>query len=112
MQEMTGCHGAGVAGLGRVWFMVGLIVFGVAAGVLLTGASRAQTPKAHFVGSESCKSCHAATYTSWKQTRMANVVCDPKERPEAVLGDFLHPDPVVTFGLDQVGFVYGSRWKQ
>jgi predicted CXXCH cytochrome family protein len=82
--------------------------------MLLTGGARAQTtaPKAHFVGSESCKSCHAATYASWKQTRMANVVRDPKEHPEAVLGDFLHPDPLVTFGLDQVAFVYGSRWKQ
>lgn len=54
-------------------------------------------------------SCHAATYTSWKQTRMANVVRDPKEHPEAALGDFLHPDPLVTFGLDQIAFVYGSR---
>jgi hypothetical protein len=39
-------------------------------------------------------------------------VRDPKEHPEAVLGDFLHPDPLVTFGLDQLAFVYGSRWKQ
>ena len=79
---------------------------------LMPGAAGAEAPKAHFVGSESCKSCHAATYDGWKQTRMANVVRDPKEHPEAVLGDFLHPDPVVTFGLDQVAFVYGSRWKQ
>ena len=35
-----------------------------------------------------------------------------KEHPEAVLGDFKHDDPVRTFGLDQVAFVYGSRWKQ
>lgn len=43
---------------------------------------------------------------------MANVVRDPKEHPDAVLGDFSHPDPVVTFDLSQVAFVYGSRWKQ
>ena len=43
---------------------------------------------------------------------MANVVRDPKEHPEAVLGDFAHANPIVTFGLDQVAFVYGSRWKQ
>jgi len=43
---------------------------------------------------------------------MANVVRDPKEHPDAVLADFLHPDPLVTFGIDQVAFVYGSRWKQ
>jgi predicted CXXCH cytochrome family protein len=39
-------------------------------------------------------------------------VSDPKVSPEAVLGDFVHPDPVRTFGLDEVAFVYGSRWKQ
>jgi hypothetical protein len=47
-----------------------------------------------------------------KQTRMANVVRDPCEHPEAVLGDFAHPDPLRTFGLDQVAFVYGNRHKQ
>ena len=43
---------------------------------------------------------------------MANVVRDPKVHPEAVLGDFTHPNPLVTFSLDQVAFVYGSHWKQ
>jgi predicted CXXCH cytochrome family protein len=43
---------------------------------------------------------------------MANVVRDPKVHPDAVLGDFTHPDPVRTFTLSQVAFVYGSRWKQ
>jgi predicted CXXCH cytochrome family protein len=75
-------------------------------------AAAAQQPKAHFVGSQSCKHCHEAQSAGWKQTRMANVVRDPKEHPEAVLGDFAHDNPVRTFGLDQVAFVYGSRWKQ
>ena len=43
---------------------------------------------------------------------MANVVRDPKEHPDAVLGDFVRPDPIRTFGLDDVAFVYGSRYKQ
>lgn len=68
--------------------------------------------KPHFVGSQSCKNCHSQQYNGWKQTRMANVVRDPKTHPEAVLGDFTHPDPVRTFSLDQVAFVYGSRYKQ
>ena len=85
--------------------------------VLLVGLSiavvaRAQEPKAHFVGSKSCKPCHEAQFNGWKQTRMANVIRDPKEHPEAVLGDFVHDDPIRTFSLDQVAFVYGSRWKQ
>jgi predicted CXXCH cytochrome family protein len=66
----------------------------------------------HFVGSESCRGCHAQVYDSWKQTRMANIVRDPKEHPEAVLGDFAHPTAAVTFKLSDVAFVYGSRYKQ
>src|SRR6201987_2004738 len=66
----------------------------------------------NFVGSESCKGCHTQTYNSWKQTRMANVVRDPKTHPDAVLGDFSHPNPIRTFDLNQVAFVYGSRYKQ
>ena len=79
---------------------------------LVSTAVLGQSPAAHFAGSESCEKCHAEAYKRWKQTRMANVVRDPKVHPEAVLGDFAHPNPIVTFGLDQVAFVYGSRWKQ
>ena len=43
---------------------------------------------------------------------MANVVTDPKEHPEAVIPDFTKPDPLLTFKLDDVAFVYGSKWKQ
>ena len=67
--------------------------------------------EAHFAGSDSCAKCHEAIYKNWKQTRMANVVRDPKMHPDAVLGDFAHPDPARTFSLDDVAFVYGSRWK-
>lgn len=80
--------------------------------LLLVPAAFAQQPKARFVGSKSCRSCHAAEYDGWKQTRMANIVQDPRQHPEAVLGDFKRPNPLVTFTLDQVAFVYGSRYKQ
>ncbi len=43
---------------------------------------------------------------------MANVIVDPKVHPEAVLPDFNTPDPLLTFPLDAVSFVYGSKWKQ
>jgi hypothetical protein len=68
--------------------------------LLMTLQGRAQTAaeKPHYVGSEKCKSCHADLYAGWKQTRMANVVRDPKEHPEAVLGDFAHPDPLRAVG--------------
>jgi predicted CXXCH cytochrome family protein len=80
-----------------------------------TGAAAAtiqsQAP-AQYVGSQSCRRCHAPTYERWSKTRMANVVRDPKQHPDAVLPDFSKPDPLLTFKLDDVAFVYGSKWKQ
>src|SRR5580698_1459279 len=68
--------------------------------------------QARYVGSAACEKCHADLYSGWKLTRMANVVLDPKQHPEAVLGDFSKPDPARTFELGDVAFTYGSRWKQ
>lgn len=93
-------------------------IFFVAGTLLLAfpGPSPAaqQVTKLHaaYVGSQKCQSCHQTEYTGWKATRMANVVRDPKQHPEAVLGDFSTPSPVRDFSLDQVAFVYGSRYKQ
>ena len=86
--------------------------FVVALTALLTMPAFAQQSKAQFVGSERCQSCHTAAYNGWKQTRMANVVQDPKTHPRAVLADFTTPNPLLTFSLDEIAFVYGSRWKQ
>ena len=82
--------------------------------VYLSNAQEAskEGSKPNFTGSESCRKCHQEQYQGWQQTRMANVVRDPKKHPEAVLGDFSHPDPGRTFDLGEVAFVYGSRWKQ
>jgi hypothetical protein len=41
---------------------------------------------------------------------MANVVRDPNEHPEAVLGDFTQANPLVTFDLKDIAFIYGSRY--
>jgi predicted CXXCH cytochrome family protein len=67
---------------------------------------------ATFVGSRACARCHAAIYDRWKTTRMANVVRDPREHPDAIAPDLAKPDPLVTFTRDEIAFVYGSRWKQ
>jgi predicted CXXCH cytochrome family protein len=66
---------------------------------------------AHYVGSESCEKCHADIYSRWKKTPMANVVLDPKVHPDAIIPD-LNTNNVAKFTLDQVAFVYGSKWKQ
>jgi predicted CXXCH cytochrome family protein len=65
-----------------------------------------------YVGSLACQRCHATTFERWSHTRMANVVTDPKVNPSVVIPDFSKPDPLVTFKLQDVAFVYGSKWKQ
>ena len=67
---------------------------------------------AHYVGSAACESCHKEIFGRWRRTRMANVVRDPREHPDAIIPDFSQPNPVLTFTKDDVAFVYGSRWKQ
>ncbi len=67
---------------------------------------------AHYVGSAACKDCHSEIYARWKVTRMANVVQDPHEHPDAILPDLSKPDPLVKFGREDVALTYGSRWKQ
>ena len=43
---------------------------------------------------------------------MANVVRDPKTHPGIIIPDLSKPDPLVKFGLNDIAFVYGSKWKQ
>jgi hypothetical protein len=66
----------------------------------------------HYVGSAACKTCHPQIYERWKKTRMANVVRDPKDHPDAILPDLSRPNPLVKFTKDDIAFVYGSKWKQ
>ena len=65
-----------------------------------------------FVGSLACQSCHQDIYDRWKDTLMANVLQDARERPEVILGDFSTPDPLVTFRKEDIDFTYGTKWKQ
>jgi len=77
-----------------------------------SSAASMAAPSTAYVGSQACRRCHTTTYDRWAKTRMANVVRDPREHPEAVLGDFSKADPAVTFKLSDVALTYGSRWKQ
>jgi predicted CXXCH cytochrome family protein len=89
----------------EAWMLLGSLL-------LMMPGALAQGAKAKFVGSAACERCHASEFKGWETTRMANVVRDPHAHPEAVLGDFSAADPVRSFGLGDVAFVYGSRWKQ
>jgi predicted CXXCH cytochrome family protein len=70
------------------------------------------TTAAQYAGSAACKGCHEGIYARWSKSRMANVVRDPRQHPDAIIPDLSKPDPVVTFTKDDIAFVYGSRWKQ
>nr|HEX4315349.1 cytochrome c3 family protein [Kofleriaceae bacterium] len=65
-----------------------------------------------YAGSLACRPCHAQIYDRWAKTPMANVVRDPREHPDAIIPDLATPNPLVTFGVADIAFVYGSRWKQ
>src|SRR5262245_42084286 len=92
----------------------GPLVVAVAAfaGVAYGSAQGPQSTEATYVGSAVCGLWHAPIFNRWKQTRMANVVRDPREHPEAVLPDFARPDPLRSFQIDDVALVYGSKFKQ
>ena len=70
------------------------------------------TPAARYVGSAGCRSCHTDIFDRWRKTRMANVVRDPAEHPDAIIPDLLNADPIVKFTKADVALVYGSKWKQ
>jgi predicted CXXCH cytochrome family protein len=97
------------------WLRYSLFVF-VAGAVGAAGCtSRAEPPAGatkSFTGSKACESCHQDIYKRWKDTLMANVIQDPTTRPNAIIGDFSVPNPLVSFRKDDVAFTYGSKWKQ
>jgi predicted CXXCH cytochrome family protein len=97
--------------------VLAMFLWGLAATFPQTPAHSPKSPrsvplKAQYVGSLACKTCHSQIYDRWKTTRMANVVRDPKEHPDAILPDFSKADPLVTFTKNDIAFVYGNRWKQ
>jgi predicted CXXCH cytochrome family protein len=106
----------------HIWIVIGIVALSVSvAETQQRSPAAAGQPPAHatsalggrtYVGSQTCATCHRAVYDRWSKTRMANVVTDPKVHPELVLGDFANRTPAVNFTLDQVAFVYGTKWKQ
>jgi predicted CXXCH cytochrome family protein len=92
----------------RIGVLAGAVALGA---VWLAGQSPAPSTAA-YVGSAACGRCHAPIADRWARTRMANVVRDPREHPEAIAADFTTPNPLVTFTTDQIAFVYGSKFKQ
>ena len=93
-----------------IYFAALLWSAAVAASPVLAQKSESRSPE--YAGSAACRTCHAAIYERWTHTRMANVVRDPAEHPDAIIPDMTKPDPHVTFTAHDIAFVYGSKWKQ
>jgi hypothetical protein len=94
--------------------MLAFFLTSTLSGYAQTPLSTAQTTPAGraYVGSKACRTCHPQIYARWEKTRMANVVLDPRQHPDAILPDFSKPDPLLTFKKDDVALIYGSKWKQ
>ena len=93
-------------------FRVGVLSALVAIGTVWLAGQSPAPAAATYVGSAACARCHGPIFDRWKKTRMANVVRDPREHPDAIVADFSRPNPLVTFTTDQIAFVYGSKFKQ
>ena len=66
------------------------VLFGAgqsSSGNTVAAAQSAAPAAGTYTGSAACARCHAPIYDRWKQTRMANVVRDPKEHPDAIIPD-------------------------
>src|SRR5579871_853486 len=100
----------------QIWQLVSYIrhLPQVASLVPAANAAEASPPADHerYAGSIACKGCHEEIYARWIKTRMANVVRDPREHPDAIIPDISKPNGVYNFTIDDVSLVYGSRWKQ
>ena len=81
---------------------------------LIRAAPAQESPAAlpAYTGSAACKLCHPVVYSRWQKTRMANVVRDPRDHPDAILPDLSKENPLVTFKPQDIALVYGSKWKQ
>ena len=101
------------------------VIFGsVVCSMLLAAAPvMAADSKKEFVGSQSCKMCHAEEFKSWKETYHSKIV-QPKKT--GILKDVVakwatdgkNPGPTVSnvtgkpAKLEDVQYVVGSKWKQ
>ncbi|HEY3316441.1 MAG TPA: ammonia-forming cytochrome c nitrite reductase subunit c552 [Bacillota bacterium] len=62
----------------------------------------------NYVGSETCKTCHAQKYADWKGTAHSKMIQDPKA-PGAIVGDFATN---TKFAVDKVALVVAGQMTQ
>jgi hypothetical protein len=62
-----------------------------------------------FVGSGACKDCHEEITLKWEKTLHARMMQDPKEKPDAILGDMTQNLP---FKKEDIAYSLGNHWTQ
>jgi hypothetical protein len=99
-----------------------LVLAGLVSAFLLGGRAVA-APDKEYVGSDRCKTCHAAQFDTWKKTYHSKMV---RKKDEGILkavvenwaGNSANPGPTKSNvdgkprTLEDVVFVIGSKWKQ
>jgi predicted CXXCH cytochrome family protein len=91
-----------------------VVCFALFSGLLLAQTNTDQTTAKEYVGSEVCAACHDQHYDGWKSTlhgmmEQEVIKAGPNKN---VLGDFSSKDSDLTFTLDDVDLLVGSRSKQ
>ena len=78
--------------------------------ISLLDKSYSQT-HATYVGSENCKKCHEENFKGWKTTLHSKMIQSPADI-DTIEADFSSNDPDLTFTLEDVDLIIGSRFKQ
>lgn len=91
-----------------VWGIVGCVAAPVDGGGP-AGIDAATVAKKDYVGSGSCAECHEEMHARWKKTLHARMMQDPKENPDAILGDFAQKLP---FETEDIKYTLGNHWTQ
>jgi hypothetical protein len=99
-------------------FITILIVALAWVGVTVTQAQGNQPPAPTYVGSDKCKTCHAAVMGQWSQTLHPKMIQDPaKSKDQVILADFLKQSTRITdtkqqFTGKDVVLTMGWRYRQ
>lgn len=64
-----------------------------------------------YVGSQSCKGCHAKVFAAWSESQHTKMMRRP-DQEGVLVADFESPDPDRRFTLEEVAWVMGGKWEQ
>ncbi len=65
-----------------------------------------------YAGSTRCSGCHDDVYFRWQDTLHARLIQNVTDDPEAIVGDFSLEDGGPGFGVEDIAYTIGGRWRQ